>query len=197
MREVVDNDNIDEIEIDLKGLMSYIMSRLTIIILIGILAAGVTFVYTKFFVRPQYVSKTKVYILCKQDPKEDYLTASDLAFASQLANDYPQLLISEPILDKVISDLNLGTSIANLDSNIKVELIENTRILQISVTNPEPVQAKKIADKLREVANSRLKEMMDGLEPVKSVNEATLPDKPDSPNISRNTILGFLIGLVI
>ena len=80
---------------------------------------------------------------------------------------------------------------------ITVNVETDTRIMEISVTNTDPKLAKKIADKVREVANERLKVIMDGLEPVRSVDEAELPTTPASPNVKRNTMMGFIAGFGI
>lgn len=189
------NNNLkNEIEIDLMGLLSAILSHLTVIILIGILTGGITFVYTQYFMDREYVSTTKVYILSKQDPNQQALTTSDIAFATYLAKDYEGLLTTEPVLKEVKKELNLDQTVGTLASMISVELEEDRRIMDISVTSTDPKLAKKIADSVREVANERLKEIMDGLKPVRSVDEAKLPTYPSSPNVKRNTIVGFLIG---
>ena len=98
----MDNENIkNEIEIDLRGLFTAVMNRLAIIILVGILVAGVAFVYTQYFVDEQYVARTKVYILNKQDENQQYLTSQDLALATYLAKDYESLLTTDPVLEKI------------------------------------------------------------------------------------------------
>lgn len=187
----------NEIEIDIRGLLTTILNRLWVIILIGVLVGGIVFVYTKYFVSPQYVATTKVYILSKQDPDEKTLTTSDIAFASYLAKDYEGLLTTSPVLEEVQKELNLDLDVDDLEKMITVSLEEDTRIMDISVTSTDPKMAKKIADKVREVANERLKEIMDGLEPVRSVDEAELPTIPSSPNVSRNTMMGFIAGFGI
>lgn len=191
----MDNENIkNEIEIDLRGLFTAIMNRLAIIILVGILVAGAAFVYTQYFVDRQYVAETKVYILNKQDENQQYLTSQDLALATYLAKDYESLLTTEPVLEEVKKELNLEQSTATIASMISVEVEEDTRLMNISVTSTDPKLAKKIADKVREVANERLKEIMDGLEPVRSVDEAKLPTAPSYPNVEKNTMIGFIVG---
>lgn len=191
----MDNENIkNEIEIDLRGLFTAVMNRLAIIILVGILVAGVAFVYTQYFVDEQYVARTKVYILNKQDENQQYLTSQDLALATYLAKDYESLLTTDPVLEEVKKELNLEQSTSTLASMISVEVEEDTRLMNISVTSTDPKLAKKIADKVREVANERLKEIMDGLEPVRSVDEAKLPTSPSYPNVEKNTMIGFIIG---
>ena len=184
----------NEIEIDVRGLFATILNRLFVIILIGVLVGGVAFVYTKYFVNPQYVATTKVYILSKQDPDQKTLTASDIAFATYLAKDYEELLTTRPVLEEVKKELNLDIQIESLENMITVAGEEDTRIMEISVTSTDPKLAKKIADKVREVANERLKVIMDGLEPVRSVSEAELPTIPASPNVKRNTMVGFIAG---
>ena len=191
----MDNENIkNEIEIDLRGLFSAIMNRLTIIILVGILVGGMAFVYTQYFVDQLYVAKTKVYILNKQDENQKYLTSQDVALSTYLAKDYESLLTTDPVLDEVKKELNLELSTPAIASMISVELEEDTRIMNISVTSTDPKLAKKIADKVREVANGRLKEIMDGLEPVRSVDEAKLPTAPSYPNVEKNMMIGFIVG---
>jgi capsular polysaccharide biosynthesis protein len=184
----------NEIEIDLRGLFSAILNRLTIIILVGILVAGVAFAYTQYFVDPQYVAKTKVYILYKQNDDQQYITSQDLVLATYLAKDYESLLTTEPVLEEVKKELNLEQSTSTIASMISVELEEDTRMMNISVVSTDPKLAKNIADKVREVANEQLKEVMDGMEPIRQVDEAKLPTYPSYPNVEKNTMIGFMIG---
>ena len=190
-------NNRNEIEIDLRGMFAAILNRLTIIILIGILVGGIAFAYTQYFIDPQYVSTTQVYILSKQDPNQQTLTTNDLAFATYLANDYQILLESQPVLQEVKDELNLDQSTSTLASMIEVELQEDTRIMNISVTSTDPKLAKKIADKVRDVANEKTKDVMDGIEAVNAIDEAKLPTSPSSPNVEKNTMIGFILGFGI
>ncbi|MCR5704591.1 MAG: protein-tyrosine kinase [Eubacterium sp.] len=184
----------NEIEIDLRGLFTTILNRLMIIILVGILVGGLVFAYTEYFVDEQYVSKTKVYILTHQDPNSDGLTTNDLAFASYLANDYQVLLTSEPVLQEVKDELDLEQSLSALAQMIEVELIEDTRVMEISVTSTDPKLAQKIANKVRDVANKKTKNVMEGIEAVNPIDDANLPVSPSSPNVEKNTMLGFILG---
>lgn len=190
-------ENRNEIEIDIRGLISAILSRLTIIILVGILAGGIAFAYTQYFIDPEYVSTTKVYIVYKQDPNEKSLTTNDLAFATYLANDYQVLIKSRPVLEEVKKSLSLEQSVGQLSSMIEVELEEDTRIMDIRVTSTDPKLAQKIANKVRDVANEKTKSVMAGVEAVSAVDEAVLPSSPAYPNVEKNTMLGFIIGFGI
>lgn len=191
----MENENArDEIEIDIKGLMYALLDKLLIIILIGVIGAAAMFAYSRYCVKPTYVSTTKVYIISKQSGEEK-LTTSDLAFATYLANDYQILLASDPVLQEVIDELGLKKTVSELSSMISVSLIEDTRIMEISVTSTIPEEAQEIANKVRDVANDKTKDVMEGIEAVNAIDEAKLPVSPSSPNVKKNTLLGFILGL--
>lgn len=185
----------DEIEIDLAELFKVLFSKLFIIIFVGILTGSLAFGYTKFFVQPMYTSSTQVYILNK--PNTDNLTTSDLAFATYLAKDYQVLIVSEPVLKEVITELNLNMTTKSLASRISVSLKEETRIIQIDVKGESPQLAKDIADTLRDAVNEKTKDVMGGIEAVNAIDEATLPVAPSSPNVIKNTAIGFLAGAAL
>lgn len=194
----MENENTrNEIEIDLLGLFFAILNKITIIILVGVIAGAAAFGCSKFLMQPKYTATTEVYILSKQDPEQKMLTTSDLAFATYLANDYEILIVSESVLDEVKESLNLDLTTAQIASMISVELKEDTRIMDISVTSPDPQLSKDIADKVCEVANEKTKEVMDGLEAVKPVDEAKVPKNPSSPNVKKYTLLGLILGVGI
>jgi capsular polysaccharide biosynthesis protein len=187
----------DEIEIDLRGLFFAILNKLLLIIFVGIVFGGLSFGYSNYFVDPMYTSTTQVYIVNKQNAEQAALTSSDIVFASYIAKDYEVLLTSGPVLQEVIDELGLRSTQAALASQVSVELLENTRIMKISVTSKNPKMAKAIADKIRDVANKKTKDVMGGIEAVNAVDEANLPFRPSSPNVKRNTLLGFMAGVLV
>lgn len=182
----------DEIEIDLGALFRAILSKLVLIIFVGIVVAAAVFAYSKFYIKPTYTSSTKVYILNK--PETNSLTTSDLAFATYLAKDYQILIVSDPVLKEVIDELDLNMTTKTLASCISLSLLEDSRVIQIDVKADSPQLAKNIADKVREVANIKTKDVMGGIEAINAVDEATLPVVPSSPNLIKNTAIGFVGG---
>lgn len=186
----------DEIEIDLKGLFYALLGKLPIIILIGIVMAAVVFGASKCLITPKYQAKTNVYILSKTTDN-DRLSASDMVLATYLVQDYQVLLTSEPVLSEVIDSLGISRTTNELAGMISVEMVEESHVMQITVTSDDAKEAKKIADKVRDVANEKTKDVMEGIQAVNAIDEAKLPLKPSSPNIKKNTMLGFLAGVGI
>ena len=182
----------DEISVDLVELFSVIFSKLHIIIIVGVIFAALSFAGTKFLITPQYTSTTKMYVLSKQNDSAA-VTYSDLQTGSQLTKDYMELVKSRPVLEKVIAQLNLDMTTEQFKDKIKVSTPEDTRILSVSVKNPDPKMAKNIADAIREAVSIQITDIMEA-ESVNVVEEGNLPDKPSSPNLLQNTAIGALLG---
>jgi capsular polysaccharide biosynthesis protein len=136
-----------------------------------------------------------MYVLSKQD-KNDSVTYSDLQTGSQLTKDYTELIKSRPVLEQVISILNLDMEVDTLKDRISVETPTDTRIISISVEDEDPEMAKQIADTVREAASIQITEIMD-LDAVNQIEEGSLPTEPSSPNLKRNTIVGGVAGIVL
>lgn len=184
-----------EIEIDVKELFLVLINKLWVIILVGIIFTLGTFCISKFVIHPMYESSTGIYILNKQDANSS-ITYSDLQTGSQLTQDYMTLVTSRPVMEQVISQLDLKMKYEELVNLITVDNPTNTRILNITVNYEDPYKAKEIADAVREASAAHITEVMD-IDKVNIVEEANVPDAPSSPNIVRNCIIGAILGIII
>ena len=185
----------EEIEIDIKEIVFILLSRIWFILLAGITAGLLFLIASKFILTPQYSSTTKIYVLSKEN-KNNSLTVTDLQVGSQLTKDYVELVKSRTVLTQVISELNLNISTGELAGMISVETPSDSRIINITATNPDAYLAKDIANEVRSVAAEHICNVMD-LEAVNVVDEANIPTSPSSPNVLRNTIIGVLFGVLI
>ena len=185
----------DEITIDLTELFMMLMSEIHIIVLAGIMAALMAFVGTKLFITPLYTSTTQMYVLTKQDSNSS-VTYTDLQTGTQLTKDYMVLIKSRPVLEQVISVLNLDIEVERLADMISVETETDTRVLNISVRNEDPRVAKEIADAVREAVGIQITEIMDA-EAVNTVQEGNLATSPSSPNTMKNALIGGIVGVII
>ena len=183
----------DEMQIDLTELFFALKKRILVIIAAVLAGAVIAGAYTKIMITPLYSSTAKILVLSK----ETTLTSiADLQFGSQLAKDYTVLLTSRSVLEETIDNLGMDMSYGALQSSISVANPENTRILNITVTNPDPETAKTIVNELAEVSSSYIGEKMEVV-PPKLIEEGVTSSAPVSPNVRRNIMLGALAGLVI
>lgn len=185
-----------EIEINVKQIMYVILDKLAIIILFGIVCALAAFLYSKFYVTPQYSSKASIYISNKED-STSVTTYSDTLSASNLAGDFEEMITTRKVLDEVVTDLNLDISVYGLASRVSVKSAESSsRILYITVKDSDPYEAKKIVDKIVEIAQKRSSDMMD-IDNIMVWDDGSISTNPVSPNVRRNVMLAFLAAIVV
>ena len=190
MEKLHDND---EMEIDLIEILYALKKKILIIVaalLAGALIAGV---YTRLMITPLYNATSTVLVISK----ETTLTSiADLQFGSQLTKDYSMLITSRSVLEEVIDNLGLDMGYGTLRGSVSINNPDETRILQITVTNPDPELAKKLADELAAVSSDYIGAKMEVV-PPKIIEEAEVPASQASPSLSRNVMLGALAGLVL
>lgn len=178
-------DNTD-IEIDVLELFHVLLNKFWIILLAGIIA-GLAFIGgTILFITPQYESTTKMYVLSKQD----------MQTSLSLTKDYAELIKSRTVTEGVIAQLNLDLTHEELLKKMAVDSATDTRILSITVTDADPYEACKIANAIRDVAANHIKNVMD-IDAVNVVETANIPDQQSSPSISKNGIIGVLLGVLL
>ena len=82
---------------------------------------------------------------------------------------------------------------AELAKMISVNIPTDTRLISISVNAKTGQDAQTLANKVREVASEKIKNVTK-VEDVTTLEEAKLPESPSSPNIKRTVLLGALLG---
>lgn len=185
----------ENIEIDLQEIFGVLLHRLWIIIVAALVCGAVAFICSFFIITPKYESTTKVYILNKQNANGT-VTYSDVQLSSTLSKDYEQLVTSRYVIEGVIKELNLDETYESLVGRVSASNATDTRIIAITVTDPDPAQAQRMANSVRDLAAKHITEVMD-IEAVNVVDQANLPDSPVSPSISKWTIIGALVGIII
>lgn len=188
-----DNQN-DVIEIDIVELFGVIVHNLWIIIVSGIIVASAALLISYFFITPKYESVTKIYVINKSN--SDTMTYSDLQAGSTLTKDYKELVKSRPVLEEVLAETGVDIELKDLEKQITVEVPTDTRIVSITVEDKDPYEARVLADSIRVAASKHIQSVMD-TEAVNVVEEANLPIEKSSPHIGKNTVIGYIIGLLI
>ena len=165
-----------------------------IIILAAVVCGAVGFLYSYFLITPQYQSTTKVYILNKQNSTS--VTYSDVQLSTTLSKDYEQLVTSRYVIEGVIKQLNLDETYESLVGKVSATNTDDTRIIAITVMDPDPEQAQKVANAVRDLAAQHITQVMD-IEAVNVVDSANLPTSPVSPSVPKWTLIGAVIGIII
>ena len=128
--------NQDEIEIDLLELLRVLWSKIGYVILAALALGLLMVLVSKVFMKPQYESTTKMYVLSKQDSSST-VTSGDLQASSLLTKDYAELIQSRQVVETVIAQLNLDLTYEEFLNKITVTTQNDTRILSITVKDDE------------------------------------------------------------
>lgn len=183
-------------EIDVFHLLKILWKRKLLIALVAFVTGIVAFAYSSFIVKPEFTSTTRIYVVNRNQGDKPGLTNQDLQAGSYLVKDYREIILSQDVLEKVATDLKLELPPKDLASKIKVTVPVDTRIVSISVTDRAPEEASRIANSLREVAAQKIISVT-RVSDVTTLEEARPATSPSSPNIRRNTMVGFLAGAVV
>lgn len=187
------NFDDDEIEIDLLELLREFRRRIWIILGVIVLFGGVAGAFSKFVLTPQFKSTAMVYILSK----ETTLTSlADLQIGSQLTKDYSVMITSRPVLEQVIEKQGLDLTYDQLKEKITITNPTDTRILNMTVSDEDPVRARAIVDEVARASSDYIGDIMEMI-PPKIIEGGVVPDKPASPNVTRNAALGGMALAVI
>ena len=121
---------------------------------------------------------------------------ADLQLGSAVKSDYMELMLSRPVLEKVIESLNVNKTVSQIRSMVSITNKTDTRILQITATSTDPQLATDVANELATQSILLLPEIMEN-EPPNLVSTALFPTAPAGPSIVKNTLLGAILGFAL
>lgn len=150
---------------------------------------------------PQYTSTAQLFVTTPQsDGNEAYQGG---LFSQQRAKSYARLITGEEVSQRVIDALDVDMTATELSRQTKAEVVLDTVILSVSVTDTDPELAQRLTQETAKQFVGYVAELEtpDGqdLAPVKAsiVDPASLPESPVSPRPLVNLALGLLGGLVL
>ncbi|MCO4470010.1 capsular polysaccharide biosynthesis protein CpsC [Streptococcus infantarius subsp. infantarius] len=187
------NDNAS-IEIDVLYLLRKLWSKKFFIVFVGLLVGTIALLGSVFFIKPKYTSTTRIYVVSRSS--DTSLTNQDLQAGSYLVNDYKEVITSSEVLSSVIDQEKLSMSASELSKDIAVTIPTDTRVISISVTDTDAQRACGIANTVREVAAEKIKAVTK-VDDVTTLESATKPSHPSSPNVKKNAAIGALAGVFL
>ncbi len=183
----------DSVKLNVNELLFQLVNNRYVIIAIVLLCTLAMFAYTKITYKAKYTSVAKIYVV---DTEASTINSTELAISTYLARDYMELIVDRAVLEEVIDDLGLNMSYGSLKSKVAVENPDDTRIIEIHVTTGNPQESKRIAEKVCDVAQEKITELL-AVDRVNIFSAAYLPGKANSANLGRNMFYGFAAGILL
>lgn len=189
-------------EIDLKELFQIFWNKKIQIILIILIFMVIGIIYSVGFVTPMYSSSTTLVLAGtsnspEQNQTAETITATDLTINSKLVSTYSVLVKSENILGQVISNLGINVDEEQLKKNVEVTSVEDTELIEITVSNENPEYAARIANEIANVFKEKIAGDVYNINNVYIWDEAKVATAPSNVNHLKNIVIFAFIGAVI
>lgn len=189
-------DTEDIAELDIKHVVQVLLAKIKFIV-VAVLAFGViAFSVTYFLVTPLYLSSISLYVSNAKIMQQTRIDSNDIDASTKLVNTYMAIVQSDAILNKVATIAHLDYTASDIRKMMSMEAVANTEIFTVGIENPNPKRAAKLANTLAKVTFTELVNYLEGSS-VKVIDYATIADKPSSPNMKLNTLIGVLLGLMV
>ena len=192
--EIKDRQNNEEVEIDLLELFGHFADKIWWIILGFVAGALIAGLITHFVITPKYTATAKMYMVSSSS--QSVVDLTDLNIGQSISGDYVELLKTRPIIEDVIQEQGLQYSYGEVVRMLNLSVVNNTRIISIDCTSTDPKEAMNIANAIAAKGVTELPKLMET--PAPHIAEyAIVPVNQSSPSLTKNTIIGALLGLLL
>lgn len=188
-------------EINILALCKSLLRKAWLIVLCAVVFGIGGYIYTDQCVDPMYRSSILLYVNSSTSTdNKDNISSSDLATSQRLVKTYIIILRSDPVMDKVATNLERSTgkklSGAAINGMISAGAEDDTEVFRVSVSNTDPVLAAEVANAVAAVAPKEIEAVILGSS-AKVVQQASVAGAPYSPNKTRQAALFAVIGAVL
>lgn len=192
----------DAYEWSLSRIWSALKKLWMVIVAMVLLGASVAFGYASTLI-PQYESASTLAFSAGQGSTSQELADGSTYMQTQMPT-YAQLATSSAVLQPVIDDLKLPTSVQTLKKSVQVTIPQHSLVLQIQVTSISRDSAAAIANGIAQSLTTVIRRVAP--KPAKGegatinvslVDKAVAPDHQSSPNRLKDAVVGGGAGLVI
>lgn len=192
MQEEQDN----YLEIDLLQLLKVIKRRALAIAASALACALVFLLVSAFLITPKYQAEAMMYINNNKAAQSDMsLNASDIQASQSLVDTCVAIINTRAVYDEVKKKTGVDYTYNELTGMVTAEAVNSTELLKITVESADPKEAAELANAYMTVASKTMMQTVMGSN-TKPVDKATVPTHKSSPSIKKNTLIGFMLGLV-
>ena len=189
--------NTQDVEINIVPVLKAVLSKLWIMVLVGVIIGAGTYFATKIFVKPTYRSGFTAYVNNKQALDNNTgLTYSDLNASRQLTESYKLILKSERILTAAAESIGMKIPSGKMKRMVSAETQSGTEVISVYVVDEDPQVAYTLATALAETAPKFMAEIVEGSS-MKIIDYPVYSNNRYRPSYIKYGLLGFLAGFLI
>lgn len=183
-------------EISLRDLFFILRKWIGLVTALFVIAIAVAGVVSYYILKPEYQTFTTLMVGKPKDYQtENKIEYSDLMLNQKLVSTYGEIVKSRVVTDNVIENLGLDLSYNDFRNKVSVNLVKDTEIIKIQVTDYDPILAATIANETAVVFIDSVKSIMN-VENVQVIDEAQVPEFPIKPRPMLNMAIAGVLGLM-
>jgi Capsular polysaccharide biosynthesis protein len=184
-----------EENLDIREILFILKKHIKMLLIVSIVFAIAGYAVSQYLITPQYQSDATM-IVNPSRTNAATITYDQISAAQQLVSTYAVILKSDPVMKQVIKNLKLPISPDELAGEVSVSGVNETEVLDISVTYPNAHTAAGIANQITKVAPEFIIRTVKAGS-VEVISKAKVNPVPVSPNTKQNTLIALLAGLVL
>jgi len=183
--------------VELRDILRVLKNGKWILIILPLVAMLTSGIFSYFVITPVYKSSTTLMVGKNYSGENGpLLQYNDILTANQLVKTYSQLAKSRTVAEKVIELEKLDITPEAFRGKIDVQPVRDTQLIQITIDDPDPNKAARLANVSGQVFIKKVVEVMK-LDNVNIVDQAVPPQSPDKPNKRMNVMIAIVVGLMV
>ena len=186
-----------KIEVDLFAVFRLLWGKKWTIFATGLVTAILLLAVTILFVAPKYSASVTLYANNSNSTDiNTSISSQDISASVQLVDTYAAIILSDPVLDRVVELHELGITGQELLACIDITSVNNTEVFKITVSYSTPEMAASIANSIADIAPVKIADIVEGCS-VKIVSNAKIPVEKSFPSNKMAAVVGMIIGVSI
>ncbi len=188
----------NEIDIDILPLMKALLSKVWLMVLIGIVVAGIAFGTAKMLIKPSFRCGFNAYVNNQhaQSVDKNSLTNQDLVAAQHLTKTLSYIIRSNTILSASLKSIDSDLTYEEFSKMVLTEIKDETELISVYVVNQDPQKAYDLANAIAKTAPSYMADIVEGSS-MKIVDYPVYSDKKYKPNYQLYALMGFVAGFLV
>lgn len=194
-----ETQKMEEREIDILELIQSVLKRWWLVLIVTIVASSVGLGYSKLGITPLYSAKGTLYITIDNTAAAQGGTSLDynsILAAQELTNTYSLILSSNTFYKIVAAESGLDYTYKEISRMVTMGRENDSEIMSISAKCPNKEHAAIIVETILNNAQAEISRVVVGGS-VRIIDHPELPVGHSYPNVTKNTILMMILGLIL
>ena len=198
----------------IKDLIFLFLGHIWWIICAAVVGAAGTFLVSSYVIPQQFQSNISMYVKNseKQNQEQQGINNNDLTVSKSLVSTYIFILNNDVVMDEVENQLakeyteeelsryftlkNGKVTDTSLKACFSMTAVDETEVLKITATTQNAELSASLCNIMADVAPQFLIRVV-GAGSVEKIGDAKIYDTPVSPNVTKNTAIGFAAGAML